>query len=490
MSEYLKDSKDSRSGLNAFAQFSLSSLIVLIKQNTMDPSFTNQNIGKSTHDLGASTMNAAAIAAATGKSLSNLKSVQSQRKLVNSFYDTGSDSILGLNEKINALSLAWERRRMEALQREQDIQEGLSMSSTNPSTNSISENSELKIKYSEYMSTIDQTTKPYPSQLNSLEPMTSSALAKWLAIRAKSRLSRKSDRVVKIERMTKLDQTFQKLRITIEQFVAIMDVIDQDDEKQHALYTLIGRITDCIELEHYNLWGPLTLAIDDEKKANLIISALKSEAKAELFYKKINYIYELSLKHRKTGKLISTKIPKGFNYQTWKDMNDPSLLPPKSKIGELKQDIQTLRKLINECRLYVDEGASYVTDGAIEQTNAANYTLELKKLVSKSETVSKMKGVLSAGKRGIWNRRGWRERSCQSNLILFLVGKPEYLVHMKLKTALMSTERARTLSAQAVDEIASSYTKLKRILSELEETLVCTSLSLVSIPYIPVLRLS
>jgi hypothetical protein len=36
----------------------------------------------------------------------------------------------------------------------------------------------------------------------------------------------------------------------------------------------------------------------------------------------------------------------------------------------------------------------------------------------------------------------------------------------------MTTERARTLSAQAVDEIASSYTLLKRILSELEETLV------------------
>jgi hypothetical protein len=41
----------------------------------------------------------------------------------------------------------------------------------------------------------------------------------------------------------------------------------------------------------------------------------------------------------------------------------------------------------------------------------------------------------------------------------------------------MTTERARTLSAQAVDEIASSYTLLKRILSELEETLVLLSSS-------------
>jgi hypothetical protein len=36
----------------------------------------------------------------------------------------------------------------------------------------------------------------------------------------------------------------------------------------------------------------------------------------------------------------------------------------------------------------------------------------------------------------------------------------------------MSTERARTLCAQAVDEIAATYTLLKRILSELEDTLV------------------
>jgi hypothetical protein len=45
----------------------------------------------------------------------------------------------------------------------------------------------------------------------------------------------------------------------------------------------------------------------------------------------------------------------------------------------------------------------------------------------------------------------------------------------------MTTERARTLSAQAVDEIASSYTLLKRILSELEETLVPPCLLLVTL---------
>jgi hypothetical protein len=425
MSDYVKDAKDSRSGLNAFAQFSLSSLIVLIKQNTLDSSLSStaatQTNSKSSHDLAAAaaaSSHALNLLSSAGKSTMNMKG--SQRKLVNSFYDTGSDSIVGLNEKINTLSLAWERRRMEALQREQDILEGLVSTSAQASSvpggggggaGGSGGDHDLKIKYSEYMSAFDQTTKPYPSQLNQLEPMTSSALSKWLAIRAKSRLSRKSDRVVKIERMTKLDQTYQKLRLTVEQFVAIMDVIDQDDEKQHALYTLIGRITDCIELDHYNLWGSLTLPPDDEKKANLILSALRAEAKAELFYKKINYIYELSLKHRKTGKLISTKIPKGFNTASWRDTSaatDPAMVPPKSKIAEFKQDIQTLRKLITECRGYVDEGASYVTDGAIEQTNAAAYTLELKKLVSKSEAVSKMKGVLSAG-------------------------KPEYLVHMKLK---------------------------------------------------------
>lgn len=46
---------------------------------------------------------------------------------------------------------------------------------------------------------------------------------------------------------------------------------------------------------------------------------------------------------------------------------------------------------------------------------------------------------------------------------------------MLIKTSLMATERARTLSAQAVDEIASTYTLLKRVLSELEETLVSFS---------------
>lgn len=37
---------------------------------------------------------------------------------------------------------------------------------------------------------------------------------------------------------------------------------------------------------------------------------------------------------------------------------------------------------------------------------------------------------------------------------------------------MMVTERARTLSAQAVDEIAAAYTTLKKALAELEETLV------------------
>jgi hypothetical protein len=61
--------------------------------------------------------------------------------------------------------------------------------------------------------------------------------------------------------------------------------------RNNTLYTLIGRIPNCIELDHYNLWGSLSLQPDDEKKANLILSALRAEAKAELFYKKINCIY-------------------------------------------------------------------------------------------------------------------------------------------------------------------------------------------------------
>jgi hypothetical protein len=53
------------------------------------------------------------------------------------------------------------------------------------------------------------------------------------------------------------------------------------------------------------------------------------------------------------------------------------------------------------------------------------------------------------------------------------------------QTSLMTTERARTLSAHAVDEIASSYTLLNRILSELEETLVPPCL-----PHSPLLSVS
>jgi len=415
ISDILKDKREARTGLNAFAQFSLASLVAAIRKGSADNSASNLE---------------------NSMSMSGSMSRPNSSR-ISSFYDTGSDAILGLNDKINALSQAWERRRMEEKQREQDAREGNNRPSAAPQSD------EAKIQHCEYVSTADELSKPFPSQLAGYEALSASALARWLAVRARSRLSRKSDRVVRMERMQKLDASFQKIRITTEQMISIMDVIDQEEEKQHALFILGTRLYDVVESDHYELWESLELNAELERRAKHVVKALEAEARAEHHCKCILDLKEQCVKHRKHAKTIMAKIPKGFGTSRWKD--DFTLSPSKAKITELKQDVTTIRKLVAECRVIVEEGAGHVTGAAQEQTLAAKNTLELKKLVGKSESVSKMRGVLSAG-------------------------KPEYLVHTKLKTAMTVAERARTLSAQAVDETSAAYSYIKRSLAELEDT--------------------
>ncbi|CAE7792209.1 unnamed protein product, partial [Symbiodinium microadriaticum] len=218
-----------------------------------------------------------------------------------------------------------------------------------------------------------------------------------------------------------------------------------EDEKQHAMYTLISKLTDVIEADDFRLWGLFEIHSDLEKKSRLVVSALACEAVAEQHCKEILDLQEICDKHISISKSISTKIPRSFGSPGWKE-SDIGVPPTKSRVNELRQDVQTLRRLVGEIRVHVESGASHVTGAVQEQTEAAKYTQELKKLVVKAQQAAKMKGALTAG-------------------------KPEYLVYMKLKNAMMVTERARTLSAQAVDEIAAAYTSLKKALAELEETL-------------------
>jgi hypothetical protein len=413
ISEYLKDHKDSRAGLNAFAQFSLSSLVASIKKNTAEAAEPRER----GDTVGHMSMSSSALVRG-----------QSQSRLL-SFYDTGTNSIKGLNDKINALTLAWERRRMEAMQREQDLQEGIT--SSKPKDKDEGSN-EPKIVYCSYKSDVDNKTRPYASQLAGLEEMSASNLARWLAVRARSRLSRKSDRVVKIERMQKLEQSFLKIRFTCEQVLSIMDVIDQEDEKQHALFILTPKLTDALEAMTHKIWQTLELSPDDEKRAMLVVSALCAEATAEQHCKSICDLQHTCIAHKRSGKIIAAKIPSGFGTTRWKDPIE-LLPPPKSKVTELKQDVQSIRKLIAECRAFVEDGAAHVTGAADQQTLAANNTLELKKLVGKSEAVSKMRGVLTAGMpdKMLRGRGGMVNNSDHG-----FVGKPEYLVHMKLKVSI------------------------------------------------------
>jgi hypothetical protein len=378
ISNYVKDRKDSRAGLNAFAQFSLASLVAIIKKNAVD--------------------------AGAVKSASSAKP--------SSFYDAGSDAIIsGLNDKIQTLSLNWERRRMEEKQREQDALEEGEGGGGRARAKLAADNS-TKIGHFYYTSTLAEgEAKPLPSQLGSLTEYPATVLTKWLAMRAKSRLSRKSERTARIERMQKLEVSFQEARLTCEQAVSIMALVEQDDERQHAMFTLVSRLTDVVEAEEFKLWELIEVSSEVEKKGRLVVSALACEALAEQHCKDILELLEVCDKHRKVGKNIMTKIPKGFGTPAWKD-SDLGVAPSKARVNELKQDVQTLRQLVGEVRVHVETGAGHVTGAVQEQTEAANYTQELKKLVGKSQSAAKMKGALTAG-------------------------KPEYLVHMKLMVGLL-----------------------------------------------------
>lgn len=375
ITNYVKDRKDSRAGLNAFAQFSLSSLVAIIKKNAMD--------------------------------VGNAKSISVGAKASSRFYDSGSDAIIGgLNDKIQTLSLNWERRRMEEKQREQDaVEEGEGRGG--PARSKLAADASTKIGHFTYESTLSPgETKPMPSQFGSLAEYPAPVLSKWLAMRAKSRLSRKSERTARMERMQKLEASFQESRLTCEQTVSIMAVVDQDDERQHALFTLVSRLTDVVEAEDFKVWELIEVSSEVEKKGRLVVSALACEALAEQHCKDILDLLEKCDKHRKVGKNIMQKIPKGFGTAGWKD-SDLGVPPSTARVNELRQDVQTLRQLVGEVRVYVETGAGHVTGAVQEQTEAANHTQELKKLVSKSQNAAKMKGALTAG-------------------------KPEYLVHMKL----------------------------------------------------------
>ena len=379
ISTYMKDRKDSRAGLNAFAQFSLSSLVAIIKKHAAEAEKKNLHLSASARSK--------------------------------HFYDAGSDAIIsGLNDKIQTLSLNWERRRMEEKQREQDaLEEGDGVGNT-ARTKAVHTSTKIGHFYYESLQACGETVmKPFPSQFGQLEAYSAEALAKWLAMRAKSRLSRKSERTARMERMQKLETTFQDVRVTCEQVASIMAVVDQEEEKQHAMYILISKLTDVVEADDFKLWGAIEISSELEKKSRLVVSALGCEAIAEQHCKDILDLQDICEKQREVGKSILVKIPRGFGSPHWKD-SDLGVTPSKARVNEVKQDVQTLRRLVGEVRVHVEAGAAHVTGAVQEQTEAASYTQELKRLVAKAQQAAKMKGALTAG-------------------------KPEYLVYMKLKAS-------------------------------------------------------
>jgi hypothetical protein len=255
---------------------------------------------------------------------------------------------------------------------------------------------------------------PYPSQLRALAPLSSDRLVAYMASRAKTRVSRKSDRVVIIERMKAAEKTFHTRRLTCEQMTTLLECIEGTDEKQHAALLFITKLTDVVEVMETSsdLFATLGLNFDCVKRVNMVGNILAAEARAENHLSAIHDLYTKSFNVGQKAKEVLNKSSLNVNedadylrLQSIQKLKDAPLVSPKlqsgmrNKIKDFRSDLTLVRQAVADIHSFLNAGYSlHLTRVKSEQDCIVKLTSELKLIVTQSESVCRMRGTLSSGR--------------------------------------------------------------------------------------------
>jgi hypothetical protein len=366
--------------------------------------------------------------------------------------DSGEDSYEStmsiLNKKIHTLFLDWERRRETAKERNNlekkqhkgkngDVTAGSSSSSSShKATPSVSafvthvKNSCYKRKNplpsskesdvadkgypkesSSSFSSPSSSYLPYPSQMRTLAPLSSTRLDDYISSRAKTRLTRKSERVLIIDRMKGTEKAFHSRRLTCDQMKTLLAAIEGPDERQHAALLLIVRLTDVVEIEaNDEILKTIELSAECDKRIKLVASILAAEARAEDHLRDIHNLYTtcFSTGQKVKDVISASKKDEDADYLRFKSiqkLQDAPLVSPKlqsemrSKIKDFKSDISVMRKAVSQVHTALTTGFTlHLCQVQAEQDCIAKLTAELKLVVMQCESVCRMRGTLTAGR--------------------------------------------------------------------------------------------
>jgi hypothetical protein len=367
--------------------------------------------------------------------------------------DSSSDEfcenvITRLNAKIHKLFLDWEHRRETTKERNnlekkklQSQGSDASRSASAKATPHISafvshvKNSCFKRKIMTHLgegadesktsSSSSSSYLPYPSQMRTLAPLSSTRMSDYITSRTKTRLSRKSERVLIIDRMKGTEKAFQSRRMTSDQMRILMQSIEGPDERQHAALLFITKLTDVVEIEtDDDFYQKLELSAECEKRVKLVASILSAEARSEDHLICIHKLYTKCFHIRQKIKEVMSEAKKGeesdseyLQIKTIQKLKDAPLVSPKlqsgmrNQIKDFKAHISVMRQAVSEVHTSLNSGfTKYLTEVREEQDTIAKLTSELKLIVNKCESVCRMRGTLTAG-------------------------RPEYLVFHRLKVS-------------------------------------------------------
>ena len=360
--------------------------------------------------------------------------------------DQEENTMTRLNNKIHTLFLEWEKRRETAKERNQlekqrmkkkDEKDEKSKASSLQATKATPHTSEFvtHIQNSCYKKKVALPTAgskvalpatatatasgagsssyvPYPSQLRSLASLSSTRLAEYIANRAKTRLSRKSERVLSIGRMKGTEKAFHSRRLTYEQMRVLLDAIEGADERQHAALLFIIRLTDIVEVaSNVELIKKMELSFECEKRMQLVASILSAEAQAE---DNLNAIHQLYVKcfsiHQDIKGVVvaSRKEEDDADYvrlQSIQKLKDTSFVSPKQqnslrvKLKDFKSTISLMRRAVSDVHTALNAGFTvHLTNVRDEQDSISKWTSELKLIMIQCESVCRMRGTLTAGR--------------------------------------------------------------------------------------------
>ena len=341
------------------------------------------------------------------------------------------DVMTRLNRKIHTLFLDWEHRRETAKERllkekkkanrNQDDDSVASTIAKSPTTSVFVaqvKNSCYKKKLASGLSkdfpegTSHSSYLPYPSQMRSLAPLTSSRLEDYITSRTKTLLSRKSERLLVIERMKGTEKAFHSKRVTSGQVKTLLEVIEGPDERQHAALLFIVRLTDVVETaELDSIFNQVEMTPECENRVKLVGSILSAEARAEDNLLAIHKLYSKCFAIGQKVKEVvrsSSKDDGDADYLRLKSiqkLKDSPLVSPKlqsgvrNKVKDFKSDISMMRQAVAEVHASLTTGFTvHLTKIRSEQDAIVKLGSELKLIVVQCESVCRMRGTLTAGR--------------------------------------------------------------------------------------------